>query len=303
MRTPSCIVGAGLSGLIAAHAWPSVPLLEAQTEPKPHRALLRFRSESVAHLTGIEFRKVLVRKGLWSRGTFAAPSIALANDYSRKVIGKLLGDRSIWSLDPVERWIAPEDFQERLLDNVRKRVTFSSPHAMRSSEPFISTAPMPVALRVLGIESDVSFERAAIKVQRYRVPNCDAHQTVYFSDPDINLYRASVTGSLLIIESVYGKTLFDETQPPYAEIAGAFRIDLRDCEPLGTVSQEVGKIVSLPDATRRALMYKLTSEHSLYSLGRFAQWRNILLDDVVKDIFVIKKLLATDRYELRKAAS
>ncbi len=115
---PSRIIGAGLSGLIAAHAWPSVPIVEAQSEPQPHKALLRFRSNAVSQLTGIEFKKVLVRKGLYSEGEYKPPTIALANQYSRKVLGRILGDRSVWNLDPVERWIAPENFQERLLDNV-----------------------------------------------------------------------------------------------------------------------------------------------------------------------------------------
>ncbi len=301
---PTRIIGAGLSGLIAAHAWPSVPIVEASAEPTPHRALLRFRSDAVARLTGIEFKQVTVRKGLWSRGAFREPTIALANEYSKKVIGRILGDRSIWNLDAVERWIAPENFQERLLDNVRARVTFNECDDMRGKPPFISTAPMPVALSTLGIKR-ARFERAAIEVQRYRVPRCDAHQTVYFPDADACLYRASITGDVLIVESIGMGTgqLMIAARPFATEIFGAFGINLGDCDPIGRVSQEYGKIVSLPDAMRRALMYDLTSKHGLYSLGRFAQWRNILLDDVVNDIHVIKKLLATDSYALRKAAS
>jgi hypothetical protein len=35
----------------------------------------------------------------------------------------------------------------------------------------------------------------------------------------------------------------------------------------------------------------LTEEHNIYSLGRFATWRQLLLDDLVKDIGVIEKLI------------
>lgn len=298
---PSRIIGAGLSGLIAAHAWPNVPVIEAAPASSPHRALLRFRSQNVANITGIEFRKVLVRKGLWSGGAFAAPTIALANSYSLKVLGRVMGDRSIWNLDPVERYIAPEDFQLRLLSNVSSRVVFEAEDDMRGDRPFISTAPMPVALNALGIEHVCSFIRSPIDVRRYRVPNCDAHQTVYFPDAGTNLYRASITGDVLIVESVASAS--GDPVEDAAIISGAFGIFTGDCEPLGRVSQEYGKIINLPDAHRRHLMYRLTTEHGLYSLGRFAQWRNILLDDVVNDIHIIKKLLATDSYELRKAAS
>lgn len=297
---PSRIIGAGLSGLIAAHAWPSVPVVEASAEPKPHRALLRFRSDAVARLTGIEFKKVLVRKGLWSYGAYREPTIALANAYSQKVLGRILGDRSIWNLEPVERWIAPEDFQERLLDNVRARVTFGSPDDFMGSAPLVSTAPLPVVLNALGIayKSDTQFVRAMIEVKRYRVPRCDAHQTIYFPDPDIGLYRASITGDVLIVESMINQSA------DFADILNtAFGINLSQCQSLGKVNQEFGKIVSLPDTRRRVLLFNLTADHGIYSLGRFAQWRNILLDDVVNDIQVIKKLMNTDSYELRKAAS
>ena len=302
MTHPSRIIGAGLSGLLAAHAWPNVPIVEASREPKPHRALLRFRTENVARLTGIEFKKVLVRKGLWFAGAYRSPTIALANMYSQKVLNRIIGDRSIWNLDAVERFIAPEEFQERLLDNVKARVTFGTPDDMRGQQPFISTAPMPVALNVLGIHHTINFTRAAIEVTRYRVPRCDAHQTVYFPDPGVGVYRASITGDVLIVESIINKT--QGIDRPWADqLNVAFGIRLADCEPIGTVNQEFGKIVSLRDADRRSLMFTLTAHHGLYSLGRFAQWRNILLDDVVNDIHVIKRLMATDRYELRKAAS
>ncbi len=302
MTNPSRIIGAGLSGLIAAHAWPSVPVIEAQKEPNPHRALLRFRSEAVAQLTGIAFKKVLVRKGLYSRGEYRAPTIALANNYSTKVLGRVVGDRSIWNLDPVERWIAPENFQEQLTNNVWNRVTFNAEDDMLAGfKPFISTAPMPVALNALGIAHEATFDRAAIDVQRFRLKRCDAHQTVYFPDLDTGLYRASITGDLLIVESLFGTAADVKTLAPL--MLGAFGIRLDGSEILPRAHQEYGKIVNLPDAQRRSLMYKLTSEHGVYSLGRFAQWRNILLDDVVNDIYVIKKLLATDNYELRKAAS
>ena len=59
------IVGAGLTGLIAAHAWPQALVVEAVSGPTgSHHALLRFRSDAVARLTGVEFRRVTVRKKL-----------------------------------------------------------------------------------------------------------------------------------------------------------------------------------------------------------------------------------------------
>ena len=79
MTTP-VIVGAGLAGLIAAHAWPQCPVLEQGPEPvERHRALLRFRSDAVAKLIGVEFRRVTVRKAIFHDGRFVPPDISLAN--------------------------------------------------------------------------------------------------------------------------------------------------------------------------------------------------------------------------------
>lgn len=293
---PSRIIGAGLSGLIAAHAW-QVPVVEAAQEPRPHKALLRFRSDNVSRLTGIDFKRVLVRKGIWSRGAFVAPDIALANAYSVKILGNILGDRSIWNLDPVERFIAPEDFQERLREHVWHRLTYGVRDDFMGSAPFISTAPLPVALAALGIDTDHEFHRSPIVVQRYRVPHCDAHQTVYFPDAEIPLYRASITGDVLIVEAM-------EEAAVKEIICSAFGIRLDDCEPLGAVNQEYGKIINLKHGERKALLFRLTHDHGLYSLGRFACWRNMLLDDVADDIGVIKKLMNSgNTYDLRKAAS
>jgi hypothetical protein len=51
-------------------------------------------------------------------------------------------------------------------------------------------------------------------------------------------------------------------------------------------------------------LFRLTHERNIYSLGRFATWRNILLDDVVDDIAAIKKLLkANSAYDIRRAAA
>jgi hypothetical protein len=70
-------------------------------------------------------------------------------------------------------------------------------------------------------------------------------------------------------------------------------------DDLGTSEQRYGKIVPLPAEPRRALLTRLTTQHGVYSLGRFATWRNVLLDDVVNDLAVIRKLLRASEYDHR----
>jgi len=297
------IIGAGLSGLIAAHAFTDQHVIEAAPGPREnHKALLRFRSDAVARLTQIEFKAVEVRKGIWfnKKGGWVAPSIEIANLYSTKVLGQLLS-RSIWDVAPVVRYIAPDDFYERLIDNAFGRIKWKSSaefdRAGDADEPWISTAPLPSVIKALKIEDELDFQRSPITVQRFRIPDCDVYQTVYFPSPHHSLYRASITGDTLILEFVgrpYGTYMLDVTE--------AFA--LKGGQPLlemGSVKQEYGKIAPVDDNKRKALLGFLSSHHNIYSLGRFATWRNILLDDVVKDISVIKRLANMDRYEQRLA--
>lgn len=299
--TNPVIVGAGLAGLIAAHAWPQSAVLETSSQPRAaHRALLRFRTDTVARLTGVEFRKVRVHKGLWADGSYQQPAIRWANLYAQKVLGRLAGDRSIWNLDTAERFIAPEDLYEQLIDAVGARIHWNTPAAFeRTASPLVSTAPLPVVLKALNIPHKLELHKASIQVTRWRVPGADVFQTVYFPERGIGLYRASITGNMLIAESVDSIEEDDER-----EIERAFGIRLYECERLEVVEQKYGKIAPIADTTRKQLLFQLTHEHNIYSLGRFATWRNILLDDVVDDINVIKKLLkANNAYDVRRAAA
>lgn len=300
MNTTPTIIGAGLAGLIAAHAWPTARVLEASAQPRAgHRALLRFRSEAVGQLTGIEFRRVRVRKGLWANGAFRDPAIRWANAYSQKVLGALVGERSIWSLDPVDRFIAPDDFYERLIESVGARVSWGTSASFAQAGTVVSTAPLPLVLKELALDASAKFRRAPIHVTRWRVPGSDVFQTVYFPERDLNVYRASITGDTLIAESMSALDGADEE-----EIECAFGIELDCCERLESVEQKFGKIAPIDDAVRKQLLFRLTHEHGIYSLGRFATWRNILLDDVVDDITHIKKLMRSGgAYDLRRAAA
>lgn len=299
------IVGAGLAGLIAAHAWPTAQVLEATAAPRSmHRALLRFRTPAVGNLVGVEFRRVLVRKGLWAEGSPVTPAIHWANLYARKVLRRSapLGERSVWALDPAERYVAPDDLYERLVDAVGARVRWGAPatdwrSGARAAHPYVSTAPLPATLAACGVDVPVgtTFTRAAINVDRWRVPGADVYQTIYFPALSTPVYRASITGATLIVESV------DDGAPVTGpiddaaldDVFRAFGLDRDGCQPLERVQQRFGKIAPIDDSLRKHLLFRLTTAHNVFSLGRFATWRNILLDDVVGDIAVLKRLMVS----------
>lgn len=316
-RAPApIIVGAGLAGLIAAHAWPRAPVVEAAPEPtQAHRALLRFRSDLVARLTGVEFRRVRVRKGIWSRGEFVAPSIGVANAYARKVTGRLAGERSIWNIDAVDRYVAPESLYEQLVDAVAARISWGTRFAYadglgggeRHASPVVSTAPLPLtraAARIaMPAEGVPEFSRAPIEVWRFRLPRgTDVHQTVYLPDHDTGVYRASITGDLLIVEGI-GVGCPRYTEDEVVETACApFGIDPDSAVFVEERRQHYGKILPIDESVRKELVWRLTHERNIFSLGRFATWRNILLDDVVDDIETVRKLMLASQYDLKIAS-
>ena len=302
------IIGAGLAGLVAANVWPAAQIIEAAQEPRAlHRALLRFRSDSVANLTGIEFRKVLVSKGIYSQGCFVGPNIRLANRYTKKVTGRLSGDRSILDIAPVVRYIAPDTFYEQLITAAQLRIFWNTKADFdKIRTPHISTAPLPVVLNELGIQTDMQFERAPITVVRCRVRGADLFQTIYFPDDETPMYRASITGETLIIEAMTTDVAAKEWLPrALVLVERAFGLErawgTEGVQVMETVQQQYGKIVPISDSDRKSILFSLTQKRSIYSLGRFATWRNILLDDVVKDAYAIKKMMNSQPYDVMRS--
>lgn len=297
------IYGAGIAGLLAGCVFQRATIFEAGSEGQSqHKAVLRFRTSAVGDAVGIDFRKVRVHKGLWLDGKAVAPSIQLANWYSQKVVGRL-ADRSIWNLDAVDRFIAPEDFIAQLADRCRGRIqwdhTLNKDDVFNNNGPAISTLPMSLmhkwAMEKYGAVASNApeFSYAPIVVQRWRIPNADVFQSVYFPSLSTNLYRASITGDLLIAEYVDEA---DDTD----ELFDAFGIVREECVPIERVSQRYGKIAKIDDAWRKKFIFELTHKHQIFSLGRFGTWRNLLLDDVLGDLSVLKKLMNTTTYDIHR---
>lgn len=293
------IVGAGLAGLIAAYAFPRREVFEAAPEPtQSHKALLRFRSTAVSDLTGIEFRPVIVRKAIHDGTQEVAPTIEAANLYSLKCLGRVVPDRSVWKLEPVTRFIAPEDLYDQLIEGVGKRahwnVNIQLAEAARETT-VISTIPLDITCKQLGINPGVALERSPITVMRFRVTDCDVFQTIYFPFPNTSMYRASITGDMMIVE--FAGQPEGEWMQMLDRAFGPLELNA-----LEEVKQKYGKIAPIDPDLRKALVARITTDHGIFSLGRFATWRNLLLDDVVQDAAVVKKLINASEHDRRLAS-
>lgn len=310
------IIGAGLAGLLAARYFRhhSPVVLETQGAiPHNHRALLRFRSNIVGETSGIPLRKVHVQKAVMERdGTLSDRATLLhQNAYSRKVTGSIL-PRSIMNLAPAERYVAPDDFTRELAKGTDIRYNYTATLSdlrrhRENGDTIISTIPMPAMMDLFGVaaEQRPEFRRKAITSVWTCMEGVDVYQTIYNPWHDLRFtpiddrreygegpgpYRISTSGNQLIMEYAY--------QPNPAEVNAqyeAFCIRLFDHVPQrGAFSfkhQPYGKIMPIDDAERKSFIIGLTDEFGIYSLGRFATWRQILLDDVAEDLRVIDSLM------------
>jgi len=304
------ILGAGMAGCLAGIVNSNAIILEkSESPPNNHNAVLRFRDDGVSKVTGIPFRKVSVQKSIWYEGQHRPLDPRLANMYSQKVLGVII-PRSINNLDTVTRYIAPPDFHQLLIGQCADRIQYgesvieitnsligckvSSP-IPRKNHPVISTMPIGVLARVIGLPiSTPSFNFRRIFTTRIKISNCDTFQTIYYPDEsDTKVYRATLTGSDLIIESMGEITTTDIGMVIQTfGICGTHRFEIIN----DNQEQRYGKIQEIDENVRRNFILQATLRFNVYSLGRFATWRNILLDDVLSDIYVINKLVHADIY-------
>lgn len=300
------IIGAGLSGLLAGCLFPGSTIYEKQSQlPNNHGAILRFRSPKIGEALGIPFKKVRVYKEInyTVGGTYynnINPTPQIQNMYSFKVTGEYRS-RSIGNIDPVDRWIAPDNFIDQLAERCHieydSRFPYGESGGVPAGHPVISTIPMPVMLKLKfhSLAANIEFKRRPIWTRTFTFDDSvDLYQTIYFPGNDTYLYRASFTGNRLICEYVRDPAEVG-AMIPIKQFGLESVIAHRASEAPGT-HQEYGKIIDIDSDIRKSIMRQLTVAHNIYSLGRFATWRNILLDDVWDDIHRIREMTRMDSY-------
>lgn len=321
------IVGAGLSGLIAASILRDevTHIYDAQQSlPNNHSALLRFKTPVVGDAAGIPFRRVKVMK---ASSPWRNP-VADAMSYSKKTNGSY-SLRSVTTANGEieERWIAPHDFIGRLArqseHKIEYGVTLAEAIERHPGEKIISTVPMPTLIHQLGIDPEfrVDFRsREGYTINADLGEGFDVCATVYLPDPFCQIYRASITERTLILEGSSCDQMEDGAlefkMESLNQAIAALGIDSEcfydpwsqaSCSDwqfkVGVNRQKYAKILPIDQSFRRKTIITAT-EAGIYSLGRFATWRpSLLLDDIVNDVRVIQRMAHGDNepgYKERK---
>lgn len=305
------IYGAGMAGLLAGNMLRRFDpvIYEAQSElPNNHAALLRFRSDAASKVTNIPFKKVKVQKAIQLFAKqYNEPMISLSNMYSDKVTDKVIG-RSIANLDDAERFIAPDHFIDQMSKGLN--IEFNSKLTKATLDDqltslkidMISTIPMPMLMDMVDWPDKPEFKWKPIwsvwgKIKK---PETDVYQTIYFPDKNKRYYRASITGDTFIVEYISPPqelTLESETRNI---LWHAFGIEDAILDGLKIKRQEYGKLLPIDEQARKEFILYMTDKYRVYSLGRFATWRQILLDDIVDDVKRIERFVEQrDHYTRR----
>ena len=312
------IYGAGMAGLLAANMLRNLGVVVHEKKdalPHNHAALLRFRTDKVSNATGIPFKRVTVQKGLVTNSSLMpaqAASIKDQNQYSYKVT-KSIQPRSIMSLEGGKRYVAPDDFITAMAETVQisygKELDMSCITAAKG-DAIISTIPMPALMNIVDwpqhkrpVFKHHPIWSIVIEIPKY-LP-CEAYQTVYNSDPTASWYRASITGNHAIIEVMeeptYWDMLVDELRKEcLGGVFGLTNTMINYSELKHTVTkQEFGKISSeADDRLRCEFIMAMTTQYNIYSVGRFATWRQIVLDDVVDDVLRVRDMMLGNKYDM-----
>jgi hypothetical protein len=313
------IIGAGMAGLLAGGMIRDrkVKIYEAASDlPNNHSAVLRFRSSIVGDALDIQFKQVKMMKAVHEWRNPVADSLA----YSLKCNGTATL-RSIMSAgsEVHNRFIGPNDLIYQMSERVNGDITYDYRIDLNKIKkfdgPIISTIPMPILMRTLGYENRPDFRFINGFNVNCELEGVEAYVTVYVPDPIETFNRVSLTGNRMTVEvSLPNLTIEDVEQ--YMErlqhSASEHKAFIKDAlfflgiDGAKVLSekwsvQRYSKILPIDEKERRNFIMWASANHNIYSLGRFATWRpGLLMDDVVNDVRVIRKIIQNGNYEHSK---
>lgn len=289
-----------MAGLLAANMLRrhDVSVLEkSPTLPRNHTAVLRFRTTAASDATGIPFAREQVLKGLYKDGRVVTEAtLEDLNRYSAMVTGGNIFTRSILNLQPAERWCAPIDFVTQMARNLNIEFNQSFELDLTSFGVIISTIPMPFMMEMVEWKDRPKFTFLPVWTIKATLthPTIRACQTLYRCHTT-QWYRATLHNQEVTLEFMFDPTnhhgVLHSGQWIHSALMcfGLERVVVKEEPTLSKI--DIGKILPIDESVRKRFMLWMTEKHGVYSLGRFATWRNILLDDVVGDVKKIEAMI------------
>ncbi len=317
------IVGAGLSGLMMGYLLHNRSHLIIESAKTLNFDIgTPFYLHAPLDWLPTSWKEIDVHHHCWDGERFyRIPSLKMMNDYSRKIVGKIV-DTSLKFMDgEIKRGFIPElggagqvlrDLFEETkndlllgaslnhLDSETKTAYILAPSgAIRivHYKNLISTIPLPALLKMLKIEFNHKFVADPITTFFIAVPPSealDSFQVVNITSKHNQFYRASLMGNTIIME-----TMVDDDDNIQEIVA---RETAEDIWGVKLLNQQITKSIVRPgkfhpvDLTaRKQLLARLSGEFGIYCLGRYATWSYKRIDHIAQDAQTILKLMKMEQ--------
>jgi len=307
------IIGAGLAGIAAKNYFsagnPITIDSRAESEGWSHKALMRIRDPALGNLIKCPLRKINAYKFIYYQNKiYDTYQPNLSNMYSLKV-SEGISERSIDKLGWEERYLIEGDLDEKGIQfnkkviSIKDREIFCLDGSSYKYDKAISTIPLPVLAKACNINvKDIDFKSKSFSITVRIIPlkvDCAVNQTAYFPGNNWGIYRATLQEDKIIIEELGDNYGIEINTYALEMIAKSFGItqSILNLEKTEIYVQENGKISPINNEYRKFLILELTEYFGIYSLGRYATWRNITSEDIIPDLNKISQLMEMGEYE------
>jgi hypothetical protein len=243
---------------------------------------------------------------LTADGLKASASLKDINDYSYKTFGRLnitnAGNSGNFTIIPIGKQrliqsigkvniqigeIAGINLTYKLIDYSNKSKTAAIPY-----DYIVSTIAMPKMLNLAKIETKIKFENFPFYgISKKLSYNTNTYQQLVITDPNIAMARVTLFDDELFIESV---------NTSLSELELAILADFwgQDIFPIDRYLKTIypGRLNILTQAERKPLLYWLTQEHDIFTLGRYGAWTYKVANDVWDDTkFICEMIMAKEQ--------
>lgn len=315
------IIGAGLSGLMMGYLQKRNYLIIEAAERLNFDIATPFHLHAPLDWLPTTWKEIDVHHHCWDGERFhRIPDLKMMNDFSRKIVGKIV-DTSLKFMDgSIKRGFVPESgnagevlrdlFNETSThlalgaqlvhldpDNKAAAIAFAEEGSrVIRYKNLVSTIPLPALLKMLRMEFHHRFTAEPITTIFFDVPpeaSVDAFQVVNITDPSNIFYRASLMDQKVILETMNPDHETEESQLTHtaAALANAlWKLNLRKENATIHVIRP-GKFHPIPKTARKQLLAKLTNDWQIYCLGRYATWSYKRIDHIAEDAHSILKIM------------